>query len=215
MQITSSFFDYFIDTKRDFSNKAMLFVLLIFTLFLLDSWFNLSDNYHISNKLEQIGTINDLLEDSTLPELETVKLERLRTEILHSESTKTKLWKYMYTLNFSEYGVSSDNKKSARRSILWHALSATWFLWIVGIALIRIAIKNNSVSFVATLKGLVLSALFIAIISWILIKYLAYVPLLKYPIVNYLLNFLLSAIVLGMYGTKQKKNTELKAAELK
>ncbi|WP_417238631.1 hypothetical protein [Bizionia sp.] len=212
----SSIIHFLTDKTRNLSSKAVFIVFALLLLVFLDNTFSFSYYYNTSQKVTQIRQISEGLKDRTLSKSEKKKLLKLRTDILEHKTLKDITYDYLTNLNFetSDQIPTEIIETESKRNSTIHLLTSAWWilipLGIVGIAL-PFALLIERKDIFTTLFGFVFLGGFGYLISLLLSKALSFIPLINNnPIYNYVLNFILSGILLFFFiiiGKKSNKKT--------
>ncbi len=181
-------------------HKIIVFGLIILILVFIESITGITEHYDTKNKLSEIQSINEILNDSTLNQSDIYELKRKRTEILND-------WNFIdYLKNqslkiFSNKQITSTNETSiittTPRNIYLDIISASW-LFILLIVYIPIGlISSKRKVTIRTVFKLTTLLVISIIIGFLMFYILALVPtILNIPILNYLLNIAISLIII-------------------
>jgi len=214
----SSIIHFLTDKTRNLSSKALFIVFGIIVLVFLDNTFSFSYYYNTSQKITQVSEINEGLKDSTFSILERKKLIKLRTNIIEHKTIKDKAYDYLTNLNFET--SESDPSKTietvkleTQRNSRIHFITSSWWI-ILSFGIFAIAIPfillTQRRDIFNTLLGFIFIEGFAYLIALLLSKIFSFIPLIdNNPIYNYILNVILSGIILFILvlAGKNKKPT--------
>lgn len=200
----SSIIHFLTDKTRNLSSKALFVVFIMLLLIFLDNTFSFSYYYNTSQKIVQIKGINEILEDTTLSETEKNKLLEFKSEIFEHKTFKDIIYDYLTNLNFeiteskSIETIKSNSEKKRNTTI--HLLTSAWWILIplcILLVVLPFVLLIERKDTLETILGFVLICGFGYVISLLLSKALSFIPLMNNePIYNYVLNFIVSGILL-------------------
>jgi hypothetical protein len=214
----SSIIHFLTDKTRNLSSKALFIVFGVILLVFLDNTFSFSYYYNTSQKITQINEINKGIKDSTFSVLEKKKLIKLRTDIIEHKTLKDKAYDYLTNLNFEISEEESTKtiesvKLEAKRNSKIHFITSSWWI-ILSFGIFAIAIPfillTQRKDVFNTLLGFIFIEGFAYLIALLLSKVFSFIPLIdNNPIYNYILNVVLSGIILFVLVLvgKNKKTT--------
>tara|TARA_R110001606_G_C15298763_1_gene642349 strand:- start:181 stop:849 length:669 start_codon:yes stop_codon:yes gene_type:complete len=201
----SSIIHFLTDKTRNLSSKALFIVFGVILLVFLDNTFSFSYYYNTSQKITQVNKINEVLKDSTFSVLEKKKLIKLRTDIIEHKTLKDKSYDYLTNLNFEtsegdHSKIIETVKSEAQRNSRIHFITSSWWL-ILSFGIFAIAIPflllTQKRDIFNTLLGFIFIEGFAYLIALLLSKIFSFIPLIdNNPIYNYILNVILSGIIL-------------------
>ena len=182
------------------SSKGKAIIITIFSLIIIDYFLNISENIVIGNKIEKINQIENVLKSKTLDSItrNTLIYDQRIIAIRHS-------WQYhlddlisliQHTIN-SPMEINSIPKNSATiyRSNFWHILTSAWVFIVVAIISTFYLLFSKDIKLIDKMFIILILGLFFSF-SILGISYLfAQIPLLIHPIINYIVNFLLNALI--------------------
>lgn len=87
----------------------------------------------------------------------------------------------------------------ARRNSTWHFISSAWILIILMVLALVGVFYEKEDSFLVNIGNIILAEIIFFTIGWILAKGYSYIPILWSPIINYLLNAVLTFILLIIF----------------
>jgi len=214
----SSIIHFLTDKTRNLSSKALFIVFGFILLIFLDNTFSFSYYYNTSQKVTQIKEINEGLKDSTFSVSEKKKLLKLRTDIIEHKTLKDKAYDYLTNLNFETSDeeatetVETVELEAKRNSRIHFITSAWWLVLSFGIILIALpfVLLTERKDIFTTLLGFIFMGGFAYLIALLLSKVFSFIPLIdNNPMYNYILNVILSGIVLliMLLAGKKKKTT--------
>lgn len=218
MDFLNKFTDYILNSEKRFSAKFMLLASVVGGLLFADYFFRFSDSYITNTKIKQIEQIeNILLKDSLgidakneLVRMEkTVIMRRGFWDLIPSFASLTFL--IQKTINSPNANVSTNkpNKPTVRERDVWyHNLSSGWIFWLL-IAVSPFALFSEPQG-AKTVVGILLLDFFAAICAFILSYLFAFIPVLWFPLLNYILNSILCfGLIWGLtkLGTKANRKS--------
>ncbi|WP_218841546.1 hypothetical protein [Winogradskyella undariae] len=213
----SSIIHFLTDKTRNLSSKALFIVFGVLLLIVLDNTFSFSYYYNTSQKVSQIKEINEGLKDSTFSVSEKKKLLKLRNDIIEHKTLKDKTYDYLTNLNFEtpdEITTETVEKVELedKRNPRIHFITSAWWLvlsfGIIAIVLPFVLLTERK-DFFTTLLGFAFMGGFAYLIALLLSKTFSFIPLIdNNPIYNYILNVILSGIVLLILLLIGKKNNK-------
>lgn len=211
MNVYTATVNFLTDNSRKISSKAIFLIFGILVLAVIDNTLSFSYYQNASQKISLIKEISEGINDPTLSISERDKLIEIRSEILEHRTWKDETFTYLTNLNFErEENTSSLTKQpDIQRNYTIHLITSTWWILIpmafliLGSPFILYSQKKNwLVAFfsIVFLSGICyLIALFIS-------KIFSFIPLINgNALYNYLINLLLSSILLGLIMFVLKK----------
>jgi hypothetical protein len=97
-------FDFFLDKSRSIGNKTALFISIVGIAFIIDNCFDISYNLYISNKLDNLETLNNLKQ---VYKNDTARLQELF-------KTEQKIFNRKHYLDFLSFHISKIDFKSEK-----------------------------------------------------------------------------------------------------
>jgi hypothetical protein len=203
----------FLDKSKHWTLRAGVFISIIGLLLILDFTLNLSYNYYVSRKLENLEKIQILKKEYSTDDLKLKKILVLEDKILDKKHYSDFIFP---DLSFADFTFSSlknltitkeINQKTTKivipktttnnpkiRSYFWMLLSSNYLFVIVFAIMIFLPLKNKEQRTLKSISGwfagLVVFSLIIIFVTWISFR----IPLIyNEPIYNYILNFILHA----------------------
>jgi hypothetical protein len=210
----SSILHFLTDKSRKISTKAIVIVLSLLLLAIIDNTFSFSYFYNTSNKVNQLQKISEILKDKTLDKTENEKILLLRKDILTHQTYKDKIYNYLTNLDFDttkKIDEAESNQIGQRNEYIHLLTSAWWLLLPIGllILLYPYIIISERKQILNTTIGLIFLTGLSYLVSLLLSKIFSFIPLIdNNPIYNYILNFILSGLILliiTLMGNKVKK----------
>jgi hypothetical protein len=210
----SSILHFLTDKSRKISTKAIVIVLSLLLLAIIDNTFSFSYFYNTSNKVNQLQKISEILKDKTLDKTENEKILLLRKDILTHQTYKDKIYNYLTNLDFdtTEKIDEAESNQIGQRNEYIHLLTSAWWLLLpIGllILLYPYIIISERKQILNTTIGLIFLTGLSYLVSLLLSKIFSFIPLIdNNPIYNYILNFILSGLILliiTLMGNKVKK----------
>ena len=208
----SSIIHFLTDKTRNLSSKALFIVFGLILLIVLDNTFSFSYYYNTSQKVTQIKEINEGLKDSTFSDSEKKKLLKLRNNIIEHKTLKDKTYDYLTNLNFetSDEETRETAELEAKRNPRIHFITSAWWLVLsfgIFAIVLPFVLLTDRKDFLTTILGFAIMGGFGYLIALLMSKTLSFIPLIdNNPIYNYILNVILSGIVLLILLIAGKKN---------
>lgn len=211
MMDLTSVVNYLTDNTKKVSSKAIFILLGICLIFIIDNSLSFSYYYNISKKTESLKSISETLKDTLLDEKERKLLIDLRGNIISHKTLKDKSFDYLTNFKFDD---SQENKieeiKTDSRNNVIHFITSSWWLILGGVVFIIVipfVIFKKGTSILNLLLGFIFMEGFFYLLSLILSKLFSFIPLImNKPIINYVINFILSSSLLWLILKINKKN---------
>lgn len=208
-----------LDKSKSFGFKTALFISVVGVIFIADCFFNISYNFHVSNKLSNLERVNNL---KTFYQDDSLQMTRL-FEI------ESKLIKKQHYLDFISFHLSkidlksntTDQKKiqitkaktkkrSTIRSRFWMIFTSNYSLIIILPFLLLLPLFSKDKITVQFILGwfasIVLLSGIVIFITWIAYQ----IPVIFNNIIwNYIINVLIHTFFIGLImsiSTDKKKN---------
>lgn len=206
--------ELFLDKSKHWTLRAGVFISIIGVLFILDFTLDLSYNYYVSRKLENLEKIQILKKDYSNDSLKLRKIFFLEEKILNKKHYSEFIFPDFSFPDFSSNSIKksrspqiTDQKatkivtpkiitnKSSIRSYYWMLLSSNYLFVIVFAFLIFLPLYGKEQRTLKSISGwfasLISFSLIIIFITWISFR----IPLIyNEPIYNYILNFIIHTI---------------------
>jgi hypothetical protein len=201
--------ELFLDKSRHWTLKAGVFISVIGLLFVLDFMFNLSYNYFINNKLENIEKLQVIKKGYSDDTLKLKKIEELEENVINE-----KHYSESFFLSFNSFKKSiipnttdqnvdnkntpknATNKKNIRSPFLMLLTSNLLFLILLIILVFR-PFFDKELKSLKTLSSWFASMTILITIITITVWLSFQIPILyNQPIYNYVLNFILHVILI-------------------
>lgn len=146
--------EFLFDEKRRLSSKAAVVVLVTLTILIINDIFGFSYSYTVDKKIQQVQTLNSILNDSSIDDKTRRFAFNLRSEVINRKSY---FHKFLSNLNNTtatnikpkDKPSHSKNDLSHKRSNFWFAMSAGGIYFILGLLIIPLlffADKSTSVA---------------------------------------------------------------------
>lgn len=201
--------ELFLDKSKHWTLRAGVFISIIGVLFILDFTLDLSYNYYVSRKLENLEKIQILKKDYSADALKLKKIVFLEDKILNKKHYSEFIFP---DLSFPDFSFSSlKNSTTANtkdqnptkivrpkiktnkpniRSYFWMLLSSNYIFVIVFVVMIFLPLYGKEQRTLKSISGwfagLISFSLIIILVTWISFR----IPLIyNEPIYNYILNF--------------------------
>ena len=201
--------ELFLDKSKHWTLRAGIFISVIGVLFILDFTLDLSYNYYVSRKLENLEKIQILKKDYTADSLKLKKILFLEEKIISKKHYSEFIFPDFSFSSFKNSTIAKTidqnptkivtpkiktNKKNIR-SYFWMLLSSNYLFVIVFVVMIFLPLTGKEQRTLKSISGwfagLVVFSLIIIFVTWISFR----IPLINNePIYNYILNFLIHTI---------------------
>jgi hypothetical protein len=218
--------ELFLDKSKHWTLRAGVFISIIGVLFILDFTLDLSYNYYVSRKLENLEKIQILKKNYSTDSLKLNKILFLEEKIMNKKHYSEFLFP---DFSFPDFSVNSLNKSNTSkikdqnptkivtpkiitnkpniRSYFWMLLTSNYLFVLVFVVLLFVPLSGKEQrtlkSISAWFASLISSSLMIIFITWIAFK----IPLIyNEPIYNYILNFLIHTVFIIIIVKLNKKN---------
>jgi hypothetical protein len=206
--------ELFLDKSKHWTLRAGVFISVIGVLFILDFTLDLSYNYYVSRKIENLEKIQILKKDYSAEALKLKKIQFLEEKIM----SKKHYSEFIFPdFSFPDFPFSSlknstiaktkdqnptkivtpkiKTNKPNIRSYFWMLLSSNYFFVIVFVVMIFLPLTGKEQRTLKSISGwfagLVVFSLIIIFVTWISFR----IPLINNePIYNYILNFIIHTI---------------------
>lgn len=206
--------ELFLDKSKHWTLRACVFISVIGVLFILDFTLDLSYNYYVSRKLENLEKIQILKKDYSTDDLKLKKILFLEEKIM----SKKHYSEFIFPdLSFPDFSFSSlKNSTIAKttdqnptkivipktktnnpniRSYFWMLISSNYLFVIVFVIMIFLPLTGKEQRTLKSISGwfagLVVFSLIIIFVTWISFR----IPLINNePIYNYILNFIIHTL---------------------
>lgn len=206
--------ELFLDKSKHWTLRAGVFISVIGVLFILDFTLDLSYNYYVSRKLENLEKIQILKKDYSTDDLKLKKILFLEEKIM----SKKHYSEFIFPdLSFPDFSFSSlKNSTIAKttdqnptkivipktktnnpsiRSYFWMLISSNYLFVIVFVIMIFLPLTGKEQRTLKSISGwfagLVVFSLIIIFVTWISFR----IPLINNePIYNYILNFIIHTL---------------------
>ncbi|MDX6748129.1 hypothetical protein SHK09_15130 [Polaribacter sp. PL03] len=200
--ILKHFIDLIKDKTTSWGFKTALFISVIGLIFVSDFYLGFSYNYHLNNKIEQLGKISSLKQKYTTDSIILNGLSEMERKVFNNKHYSDKLSRLFLKDSIkSETSEIIDQNKPANntpktttkkpiRSIYWMSITSNYLLVIIlpFLLLIPLFSKDGRTSnaIVGWFASLIMFGIIGSITTWISYQ----IPLiLNNPIYNYAMNF--------------------------
>jgi hypothetical protein len=212
----TSILNFLTDKSRKISTKALVVIMSFVLLIIIDNTFSFSYFHNSSQKVNQLTTISQILKDTTLNKSVKDELLILQKDILSHKTLKDNIYQYLTNLDFETDEIEQVNKSENKieRDEFIHFLTSAWWI-IIPLGLITILFPYIIITQKKQILNTTLGFVFIVgigyLVSLLFSKILSFIPLIdNNPIYNYILNFFLSGLILGITTILAKKVEKLK-----
>ena len=201
--------ELFLDKSKHWTLRAGIFISVIGVLFILDFTLDLSYNYYVSRKLENLEKIQILKKDYTADSLKLKKILFLEEKIISKKHYSEFIFPDFSFSSFKNSTIAktidqnptkivtpkNKTNKPNIRSYFWMLLSSNYLFVIVFVVMIFLPLTGKEQRTLKSISGwfagLVVFSLIIIFVTWISFR----IPLINNePIYNYILNFLIHTI---------------------
>jgi hypothetical protein len=228
---------YFTDKTRSFGSKSLFLLTVLFLFLVFDYFTGLSFYISTSYKLNQIEKVERIKTDYPDNERLINDLNKIENEILtrktiqdyfsffdisnfefvgsdstaqiqKNDSLTLKTEKDKHTDNDSKTTIFPDS--TGRRSNLIHILTSS-YSFVFFLILLPFVLFTDRKFDRNMIVGLVFMAMMLVGLVWFFSYLFSLIPLVKYPLINYLINFALHTlflILMGLIFRTKKKATE-------
>jgi len=212
---------FFENKSLSFSLRTSIFIISVFVLTTCDYYFNITYDYHLSNKIEKLESIDNLKKIYKTDSLKLAELTKLENRIFrrthysdrlqNMDLSQIKIFKKSGTTEIKSPVVKNDNTtiKKTIRSLFWMVLSSSYFFVFTIIILLILpftgAIHREIKNILGSIAAIIIIIGIISLITWIAYK----IPLIwNRPYLNYILNFIIQSpfIYLIYWWNKTGKN---------
>ena len=201
--------ELFLDKSRHWTLKAGVFISVIGLLFILDFMFNLSYNYFINNKLENIEKLQIIKKGYSEDTLKLKKIQELEENVLNEKHYTESFFLSFNSLkksiipNTTDQNVdnknipkNSTNKKNIPSPFLMLLTSNLLFLILLIILIFR-PFFDKELKSIKTLSSWFASITVLITLITITVWLSFQIPIFyNQPIYNYVLNFILHVILI-------------------
>lgn len=211
-------FDFFLDKSKSIGFKTGLFISIIGFAFIIDYCFNFSYNIYITNKLNNLESVNRLEQVYQNDTIQLNKLKIIENKLLNRQHYLEFLSFHLSKIDLKSKKIDQKNTQTTNvktsqtniiRSKFWMVLSSNFFLVLIFIAFIFLPIYNKDKQNKNTIFGWFSSLIVIAGII-LLITWIAYqIPVIfNNPVWNYILNFIIHIVFITLFSVLIVKAAE-------
>jgi len=181
-------------------HKFVVFGLIVLIVVFIESITGFTEHYDTKNKLSEIQTINEILNNNTLSQSDINELKRKRTEILNDWNVIDYMKNQSSKIFFNKRLIENNETSiitSAPRNIYLDIITASWFCMLLIVYIpIELISSKRKITIRSVFKLTTLLVILI-ILGFVLSYILALIPtILNTPILNYLLNISISLIII-------------------
>lgn len=187
------------DSEKTFIKKFYIYFLIALSLYVADNLIGFSYYQSVSSKLEKTKEINLILKDSSiLSKDEFTKLKLLRSDIINRKTLKDNVYSFFSNISF----ISNKNliiekpietKPIIERDFNIHFLTSASSILLLMIAFFFAGLADKNSSLLARIGIIIIIELFLYPFTYLFSKLMFLIPVLfEKPIINYLLNLILS-----------------------
>lgn len=212
MELLNSLFHYYTDKTKARYHKIVLGFFILFCLITIDNIFSFSYYYNTGNKIEQVVTINSILEDENITKEEQDVLTNLRREIINRSTWKDSFYDLIQTITLHDFIPEFDKGKEYQRNFWWHLFSSGWFIIVIMVAIIVFAMKDPEMAFLKAIPILFITEFILFIVLLSTSKLFSLIPIIfGLPILNYILNFFIWVLFAVTFNYLYKYRVKIKA----
>ncbi|WP_299117969.1 hypothetical protein [uncultured Winogradskyella sp.] len=192
-------FSFAKDKSTSIGLKAGIVITLFGLLVFSDYAFNLTYNYYVNNKTEQLIKLNQLKVIYAENSLELKKIRLTEKRILNQRHYSEVLNEFLESYSKQKITVENpiiknENKeeRNSKRSLFWMVLSSNYFFILLILVLLILpftgSIHREIKNILGSLAAIIILMGLISLITWIAYK----IPLIyNRPYLNYALNFII------------------------
>jgi hypothetical protein len=198
---------FFENKSVSLSKRTSIFIISIFVLLTCDYFFDFSYDYHLSNKIEKLESINKLkkiYKSDSIKRFKLIELENIIFERTHYSErfrkldlNEFKIFEKSETTEINKPVIKKDNTTINKpiRSYFWMMISSNYILIIIFILLFFLPVNlkqhRKGAELLGLIAGIIIVFVSILIITWISFR----IPLIyEKPLYNYILNGLIHII---------------------
>lgn len=194
-------FKFLFDKSKSLNERAAYLIIIVSFLFLADCCFSISYSFYITNKLNNLESVNRL---KTIYQTDSVQFERLlivEKKLLNKQHYLDFLSRQLSRIDFKSRNVSMTNHENISANIIpsntirsrfWMMFTSSFFLVIFFLLFVFFPVYNKDKQDRNTILGWIAALIIISVLI-IVITWTAYqIPILfGNPLWNYILNFII------------------------
>ena len=209
MELLNSVFNFFTDKSQRLSRKAIFIIGGIILLIVIDNTLSFSYYYNTEKRIEHIQGINKIVNDTTLSKQEIAELKKLRKTLISRTTWKDETYRMISEIEFkSEPNEIAEVPKEIihERSYFWHFVSSGWIFLFAMIIMPFVGLADKKTPLGTTFGILLVIIPMFYGIAWLFAKVFSFIPVLfGNPILNYILNGILSFLILFLFTKLSSK----------
>ena len=213
---------FFENKSFSFRLRTSIFIIFLFALFTSDYFFDFTYDYHLTNKIEKLESINKLKKIYESDSLKIIELNRVENRIFNRthysdllrnlDLNQINIFKKSYKTEIINPVIKNDNTTINKpiRSFFWMVLTSGYFFIILIVKLFILPFRgyphNELKNVLGSIAGIIILIGVIGFLTWV--AYAIPILSLKHPYLNYILNAILQSplIYLIFWWNKTEKN---------
>lgn len=208
------------DGSKTILKRFYLVIFIFIGIYLIDTSFGFSYYLNISNKLEKTKEINEILKDSQfLSSNEISHLKSMRVNIIERKTIKEDVYHFFSNMSFKSKTVETTTKTTPKNNSIIikknytiHYLTSSASILLVMFIMIFVGLGDKISPIHQRFIIISLVNLFLYPFTLLFSTLFDFIPILfSKPLINYILNFLLSFIIpislyyFGFYLARRQK----------
>jgi len=220
MSYFEAFLSFISDERIRFSSKTLIVILSLATIFIVDNILGFSYYYSTGKKIENVLTLNRIINDTTTDSDTKIIAKNLRNELLIRKNIVTQTVLFFRNIKLTNSKIdqikptkaADKTKDSIMRNNFWFHLSSSGLFYLLGITLLPFMFFMNPYeSVLQRIATSIFTTLVFMSFGLVFYWICNFFPQLYFKtwIWNYLLNFVLQLIPVSsimIYGNKMGKN---------
>jgi hypothetical protein len=206
MSFFENILNFITDSEKRLSARATVFIISIFTLFLVDNLTGLSFYYNNQRQLEQLKLITELASDTTLTKETKVKLLKLQNETLERKNIIDYSSSFLKNITLMSSKQTQKTKNIPTKSIrnnVWFLISSSGLYILVTIFVVPVLLlTDKKTPFLKLLASMIVFVLVMFFTSWF--NYWLFEKIIPNEIFgswtwNYIINFVMQiGLIIGL-----------------
>jgi len=220
MSYFEAFLSFISDERIRFSSKTLIVILSLATILIVDNILGFSYYYSTGKKIENVLTLNRIINDTTTDSDTKIIAKNLRNELLIRKNIVTQTVLFFRNIKLTNSKIdqikptkaADKTKDSIMRNNFWFHLSSSGLFYLLGITLLPFMFFMNPYeSVLQRIATSIFTTLVFMSFGLVFYWICNFFPQLYFKtwIWNYLLNFVLQLIPVSsimIYGNKMGKN---------
>jgi len=211
MELITTILNFFTDSTKRLTARAMTFFALLIVLWVIDNTFSFTYYYSLDKKLSYIEKIDKIIADSSTNKLDSTYLLQQKSDIIKHKSAKDKAWEFISSDNYNFFR-KKNNQSTENGNIkpIFQFITASFPLIIIMIILPFVAYLDKSLTFAKATITVIIIEIILYSIATIITNTLSLIPIiLNRPYINYIANILINIIFFCLtYKIGKKGNNE-------